>query len=331
MKKAILLVTVFLLTISFLYIGFNEAPIAPQGKYDLDYVGDFPKNDLKINEKDGSLSIHGIEFPKNFYRILVDDKENKVLKIQFVNPDSNDADYIIVVKNDEIIRNGDKIKYKDRLYKKNVDIRILTTTNDYTMLQMLQPPPISGLKFKYDLKINFSEAVAILQIVTILIAVMLYLTESEREKTIARREIYQKLELASINLFKLEVEKKDVIFKLYSDHKDILQKDTEDFFAVNAYVCSIMTLFEMIIEFKKDKIVDTQIFLSWARWFWDTATAANFNKVWEEIKMNYVGSLRETIDAGLKYAEDNKEYNDFMVGFIAERFKCEKDVNLFLK
>jgi hypothetical protein len=302
-------------------------------KYDLDYVlKDFPKSELEsIGDE---IKIQGLSFPKESYRILYEDKSKKTVTIQFKNPDSSDADYVFPIKKSEVKYLKDNagnlisMKYKGREYNAS-NANIIAHTKDYILVQILQPPP--GFRLKYDFRVSFSEIIAILQILTILIAVVLYFRESNREKIIAKREIYQRLELSAIDLFKFEGTNADKLWCLYSDSTKTKfpKTDTHEYWALQEYVCQIIGLFEMIVEFKKQNIIDTQVFLSWGQWFWDISTAMHFQDLWDEVKMNYTVPLRNAMNTGIAFAAQNKSYEMFLIE-IGIQFDCEIDVKIFL-
>jgi hypothetical protein len=321
-------------------------------KYDLDYVlKDFPENELEHVGDD--IRIQGILFPKDSYRILYKDDVKHLVTIQFINPDSSDADYVFPLKKTDLqileldkLGNLVRMKYKDRDYN-SLNARVIVQTKDYVLLQTLQPPP--GFHLRYDFRLSFGEIISVLQILTIMIAAVLYFRESNREKTIAKREIYQKLELASIDLFKYEGQNSGDLWRLYSDNseKKFPEKGSHEYWAIQEYVCQVINLFEMIVEFKKQNIIDTQVFLSWVQWFWDISNALNFKKVWIDIKMNYTVPLRNAMDTAVRFAENEKfyvekrdepvceisqqgKYEDF-IQEIGRQFNCVIDVKIFLK
>jgi len=281
-------------------------------KYDLDYVlKNLPKGEYKQSDK--GITIQGLFFPKEAYRILHEDQKNKTVTIQFKNPDTSEADYVVPLRIAEVQdlktnKEGEFVEMTYRGRKYNLtNANFITHTKDYILVQMLQPPP--GLRLKYDFKLSFGELMAILQILTILIAVVLYFRESRREKNIAKREIYQKLELASIDLFKFEVQNAKDLWCVYSAEEKFPEKNTAARWAVQEYVCQIMNLFEMIIEFKIQEIIDEQVFLSWVQWFWDMSCADNFEKIWDDVGMNYTAPLRKAINSGITIAKRSKEIN----------------------
>lgn len=320
-------------------------------KYDLDYVlKDMPKSELQIMGDD--IVIQGLIFPKETYRILYEDKLRNTVTIQFKNPDTSDADYVFPLKKADVeylekdsAGNLIKMRYKGREYSAS-NACIVSEAKDYLMVQMLQPPP--GFRLKYDFRLSFGEIIAMLQILTVLIAVFVYFRESNREKSIARREIYQKLELASVDLFRFEFENAKKLWCFYSDFTEdrFPEKTSYEYWALQEYVCQIMNLFEMIVEFKKQKIIDTQVFLSWIQWFWDISNAQNFLPIWSDIRMNYTVPLRNAMDAGIAFARreksDTKEqmgserdssdvmYEEFLRK-IGQQFDCDVEIKVFLK
>ncbi|MEI6757674.1 MAG: hypothetical protein WCK85_07460 [Chlorobium sp.] len=337
MKKYILLLIIFVLLSALswpLRLTLWKEP-TNSNKYDLDYIlKDLPKSEVEKYGDD--IKIQGLSFPKESYRILYEDALNKTITIQIKNPDTADADYVFPLRKSDIdyikrdkAGNLITMKYKGRVYDPS-NTNLITETKEYFLLQMLQPPP--GFRLKYDFRLSFSEIIAVFQILTIIIAALVYFRESNREKIIVKREIYQRLELSAIDLFKFEGTNAEKLWCLYSDftEKKFPEKDTHEYWALQEYVCQIIGLFEMIVEFKKQNIIDTQVFLSWGQWFWDISTAAHFQDFWDEIKMNYTVPLRNAMDTGIACSIEEMSYEMFLQK-IGKQFNCEIDVKVFLK
>lgn len=148
------------------------------------------------------------------------------------------------------------------------------------------------------------EVGVILQIVSLFIAVATFVIaraiEKMRDRRTANREIYQKLELASIDLFRFEARNLDLIRPVWEQEAKMPESGTAEFKATTNYVCQMLNLFEIAIKFRQDRILPPDVFGSWVAWFHDLVTAPGFPLFWEDQKWDYLPQLRHIMNAGLK-------------------------------
>lgn len=143
------------------------------------------------------------------------------------------------------------------------------------------------------------------QVASIIVATAALLFQSRYQvsKEIAAdgREIYQRLELASIDLFRFEAEQKELIRPLWEAGVSVPPGDTEQVVFQN-YVCQNLNLHEMAIRFRKGKIMPDEVFDSWIAWFWTLSNAPGFSKVWEDVREDYIAELQNTYNKGIEIA-----------------------------
>lgn len=132
-----------------------------------------------------------------------------------------------------------------------------------------------------------------------------YMKNSEAEQELAQREIYQRLELASIDLFRFECVHPQVAALLWdlqdgenaTDH--VAKLSFTDGYALRAYLFQLLNLFEMATRFRAIGIMDREAFGSWVIWMADVAGNPRFQVVWGEVRTNYVGLLQRTFNDGI--------------------------------
>ena len=139
--------------------------------------------------------------------------------------------------------------------------------------------------------------------------------QGRRELEAAQREIYQRLELASIELFRFEANHIDLIRPLWvAGTKAPVKKSAEEM-AYHNYVCQILNLHEMALRFRVEKIMPDEVFESWIAWFWSLSSAPGFSPIWEDLKEHYIKNLRETFDDGVRIAngpgDDDAKHTEF--------------------
>ncbi|MBK9106438.1 MAG: GNAT family N-acetyltransferase [Saprospiraceae bacterium] len=124
--------------------------------------------------------------------------------------------------------------------------------------------------------------------------------QRSRDRKIARRDIYQKLEFASVELFRFEADHLDLIRPIWEEGRPLPPKGTAEYVAIMNYICQVLNLFELAIKFRNDKTMPPDIFGSWVAWFYLLLRAPGFPPIWEETKWNYLPQLRKVMDGGLK-------------------------------
>lgn len=164
---------------------------------------------------------------------------------------------------------------------------------------------------------NFKSPIDIVQIVTIcslLIAVVTFILKewliSRRNLRTANREIYQKLEFASIDLFRFDASGSQLPGILWADDLPIPPEGSAQRYAYLNYVCQILNLFEMSVRFRKEKIMPPEIFGSWVIWYFDLCNRDNFIPIWKEVRLNYTCDLRRIMDKGIEIVEGDLKEED---------------------
>ncbi len=133
-------------------------------------------------------------------------------------------------------------------------------------------------------------------------AVQIYLVSnvdsSRRENEIANRELYQRFEFASIDIFRFEAQHVELIGPLWVKDAELPKEGSADRIAFMNYVCQMMNLFEMGVYFRKRAIVPADIFGSWVAWFFSVSQAPGFPAIWKAIENDYIGELSQIMRAG---------------------------------
>lgn len=129
--------------------------------------------------------------------------------------------------------------------------------------------------------------------------------QAYKEQQASRDQIYQQLELESINLFRFEIENVDIARITWDDEIttfDELQKDKNKAYQVLQHICQILNLFEMAVRFKRDGIAHEDVFMSWEAWIFDLCNSQIFLNYWylEGVKDNYIKLFQDIIDDGLR-------------------------------
>ncbi len=161
----------------------------------------------------------------------------------------------------------------------------------------------SMIEFGKDSLGGFANGIA--QLLGIIIAAILVVTtnsiNAKRDRETTHQQIYQNLELASIDLFRFEnnPETRSLISAVWADG-DVALNDV-DRYRVQEYVCQFLNLFEMGVRFRRDDVMPHDVFGSWLIWIWELCGRPVFQALWEkDLKWNYIELLRNVISDGIK-------------------------------
>jgi hypothetical protein len=178
-----------------------------------------------------------------------------------------------------------------------------------------------GIDWKLDLNV-------IIASFALLATCVFFYIQIRRERVGLKREIYQRLELASNDIFRFEAEHLDLLDCLNSA-EHFCDKSSQVYKGLIAYVTQVLNLFEIAVRFRRQNVMPPDVFGSWVIWFYDLCSADNFPEVWGDLRFNYLPDLRGIMDTcisiiarqTLKGTPDaaRAEFFDFM----AARFEDE--------
>lgn len=194
--------------------------------------------------------------------------------------------------------------------------------------------PIVGVSFEFgtvaesmwDYITSSQQAVIALFGITVGIVtyVITHRKEANRERRQANREVYQRLELASIDLWRNEG--KDEMIRLLWDGGKIPVQYFERLRLENA-ACQYLNLFEMAVQFRKDGVIPREVFGSWVIWMFEFGEAKLLPQLWDNIELNYTPALRKVISYSIEvWQDDDLEYEekrDRFFNHVADHFGCE--------
>jgi len=154
---------------------------------------------------------------------------------------------------------------------------------------------------------------------------IIFIVNSNENKKILKREIYQRLEFASIDLFRFEMEQSDKCWKLYNEDFDIAKEaegQTER--DLTNHITQILNLFEMSTELHNKKIIDDKIFSTWVPWIYEIAKYKNFQYLWkEDLNNHYTKDLYDLIEISIP-----NDYADFIEKLCQN--KCYRGLKRYL-
>lgn len=173
----------------------------------------------------------------------------------------------------------------------------------------------------------------LIQVAAIFVALVTFtiahVVSASKDRKNANREIYQQLELASIDLFRFEADHIEFTRPLWEENTPLPQAGTAERIVVTNYACQMLNLFEMSIRFRKEGIMPPDVFASWINWFYDLCNGPHFPEIWYETRLNYTKDLRVIIDAGIKITRSDNtiEHKKQFYAFAGDHFGCD-EINL---
>lgn len=158
-----------------------------------------------------------------------------------------------------------------------------------------------------------------------------YVMRSEQTNRNSKQQLYQTLELQSIELFRFECEHPDLVQRLWFEEKlgfGSLPADQALKYCLRQYACQMLNLFEMATRFRTLRVLPEDVFGSWVIWIWELCNCKQFQDFWlddDDLPSNYVRDFREVITAGVEIAnreepEEKKRFDFFTT--VAERLNC---------
>ena len=138
---------------------------------------------------------------------------------------------------------------------------------------------------------------------------------AEKQDETAQREIYQRLELSSVELFRFECDHPELVQLLWFPDRQGLNvaqpsqwpKEVTTY-QLREYICQMLNLFEMACRFRLDGIVAPEIFGSWVIWMWELCNSRSFQEEWaDDMHLNYIQPFSEIINNGIQLAPKQDE------------------------
>jgi hypothetical protein len=171
----------------------------------------------------------------------------------------------------------------------------------------------------------------IIPVVAILVAMITFIITQivghVREQKLANRETYQRLEIAAIDLSRFEASHLEVIRPIWEESVPVPNKGTAEYAVTFAYVCQILSLFEMAIRLRKEKVFPSGVFGSWVIWYYEVANGPHFEEIWHEAMFSYTDELRSIMNKGISLKHTVSGERTRCKGFfsyVAEFLKCKE-------
>ncbi|HEC88030.1 MAG TPA: hypothetical protein ENI52_01800 [Thermoplasmata archaeon] len=152
--------------------------------------------------------------------------------------------------------------------------------------------------------------ISITQIITtVVLIISLWITykEFQRSNRVRKQDMYTKLELSSVELFKLAIEYPE-LEKIYDTKIDenISGSEKKRFLE---YTACLLNLFEIQFKLRLSGDVEPVIFASWMPWLYELCRGMYFRNVWGNLQKHYIPEFRKFINSLMDIINTADELN----------------------
>ena len=172
---------------------------------------------------------------------------------------------------------------------------------------------VFGLAFRLS-PIETADLIAITAALVALLAFLFTIWSSRNARRdslrVEKSTAYLALEVASSDIFRYEAENFERLapyremFASPGDIKALTASDSENaIIAYNLYF-QTLNLFEVCARFRRQEVIEHEVFASWVTWFYDTLDDWYFRDQWPDLRGNYTADVRDVFDLGLQIFSD---------------------------
>jgi hypothetical protein len=148
-----------------------------------------------------------------------------------------------------------------------------------------------------------NNAIALMALtVSTVIGVFVYRSTEGRERRIEKSSAYLQLEMHSSEAFRYEAEHAAAMKPARELQKPANWAEVEDKAAdrTRHFYFQCLNLFEVCANFRRNNVIQRQVFASWVAWFYDILSGWYFREIWDaELRSNYTRDVRNIFDVGI--------------------------------
>jgi hypothetical protein len=167
-------------------------------------------------------------------------------------------------------------------------------------------------------------AEAIAGLIGALVALIIFFRQQRRLLDVEKQQTYQRLELASNELFRFAADNAAVLTRYMKEESSADLTDIEKTVADN-HINQTLNLFEMAARLRRAKFFEDEIFGSWVIWYYEMLGSWYFRHKWPEIRPNYTSEMRLVFDEPIRNFDPNAsdaERKQQFFAHVAKVLKC---------
>ncbi len=182
---------------------------------------------------------------------------------------------------------------------------------------------MSLLEFLSSLPIKVE---VVLGVLSFLFGVGTYIRQQRRLIAVQKQQTYQRLELASNDLFRFTATNAETLVKFQDPVKDpSYNPSAKDMMIADNHIYQTLNLFEMAARLRQANFFDDEVFGSWVIWYYETLSSWYFRIKWNDFRHNYTNEMRlvfsEPVENFERQADDTVRKEQFFA-HVAKKLKC---------
>jgi hypothetical protein len=131
--------------------------------------------------------------------------------------------------------------------------------------------------------------------------------EYQRNEKTRKQDLYARLELSSVELFRQVIEHPD-LGKIYEKQTDMTNLSEQEKSRLEDYAASLLNLFEIHFNLRLSKDIEPEVFASWLPWLYELCISPCFKQLWSNVLWkHYVPRFRNFINSLITAIEENKD------------------------
>jgi hypothetical protein len=174
----------------------------------------------------------------------------------------------------------------------------------------------------------FSSMGVIISFLGLLVTLIIFVKQQRRLERVQKLETYQRLELASNELFRFTANNADVLCGYVAMEKDpALQVTETGRMVADNHIFQTLNLFEMAARLRQANFFEDAVFGSWVIWYYDLLGSWYFREAWRRIRPNYTLEMRRVFDKPVRdfdpRADESQRQRQFFT-HVAKELNCPR-------
>jgi hypothetical protein len=160
------------------------------------------------------------------------------------------------------------------------------------------------------------------------VTLLIFVKQQRRLEMVQKQETYQRLELASNELFRFTASNAAVLAGFGCMEKDPAREVSEiDCMMADNHLFQTLNLFEMAARLRHANVFEDEVFGSWVIWYYDLLGSWYFRQSWPDIRPNYTAEIRRVFDQPVRdfdpRLDDDQRRRQFFT-HVAKELNCPR-------
>lgn len=162
----------------------------------------------------------------------------------------------------------------------------------------------------------------------LLTTLILFFLQQRRLEKVQRQQTYQRLELASNEVFRFAADNAGVLIRYQGMERDAsvdFERSCVENSVAENHIYQTLNLFEMAARLRQARFFEDEVFGSWVIWYYEMLGSWYFRHKWAEFRLNYTREMRLVFDEPIDKFDpdmDDDERKRRFFGHVAKVLKC---------